>query len=93
VGAKTDDDPHLQVVEQATQPEKLVDQVEETTKQNTRPQVKNDPTTMETGSVFPMLVSAMAARKRGHECPNRPCVSVSSHNQRDGHSRREKKLG
>jgi uncharacterized membrane protein len=33
---KTDDDPHLQVMEQATQPEKLVDQIEETTKQNTR---------------------------------------------------------
>jgi hypothetical protein len=36
VGAKTDDDPHLQVLEQATQPKKLVDQIEETTKQNTR---------------------------------------------------------
>jgi uncharacterized membrane protein len=34
VGARTDDDPHLQVLEQATQPEKLVDQIEETTKQN-----------------------------------------------------------
>jgi hypothetical protein len=32
VGARTDDDLHLQVLEQATQ---LVDQIEETTKQNT----------------------------------------------------------
>lgn len=37
VGARTDDDPHLQVLEQATQPEKLVDQIEETTtRQNTQ---------------------------------------------------------
>jgi uncharacterized membrane protein len=34
VGARRDDDPHLQVLEQATQPEKLVDQIEETTKQS-----------------------------------------------------------
>jgi hypothetical protein len=34
VGARTDDDLHLQVLEQATQPGKLVDQIEETTKQN-----------------------------------------------------------
>jgi uncharacterized membrane protein len=34
VGARTDDHPHLQVLEQATQPEKLVDQIEETTKQS-----------------------------------------------------------
>jgi uncharacterized membrane protein len=34
VGARTDDDPHLQVLEQATQPDKLVDQIEETSKQN-----------------------------------------------------------
>jgi uncharacterized membrane protein len=32
VGARTDDDPHLQVLEQATQPRKLVDQIEQTTK-------------------------------------------------------------
>jgi uncharacterized membrane protein len=36
VGARTDDDPHLQVLEQSTQPEKLVDQIEETTKQSTK---------------------------------------------------------
>jgi uncharacterized membrane protein len=36
VGARTDDDPHLQVLEQATQPERLVDQIEETTKQSTK---------------------------------------------------------
>ena len=34
VGAKTDDDPSLQVLEQATQPEKLVDQIEEAQGQN-----------------------------------------------------------
>ena len=36
VGARTEDDPHIQVLEQATQPEKLVDQIEETTKQSVR---------------------------------------------------------
>jgi hypothetical protein len=36
VGARTDDDPHLQVLEQATQPEKLVDQIEKTSKQNSQ---------------------------------------------------------
>jgi uncharacterized membrane protein len=34
VGAETEDDPHLQVLEQATRPEKLVEQIEETAKQN-----------------------------------------------------------
>jgi uncharacterized membrane protein len=34
VRARIDDDPHLQVLEQATQPAKLVDQIEETAKQN-----------------------------------------------------------
>jgi uncharacterized membrane protein len=34
VGAKTDDDPSLQVLEQATQPEKLIDQIEEAQGQN-----------------------------------------------------------
>jgi uncharacterized membrane protein len=33
VGAKTEDDPSVQVLEQATQPEKLVEQIEEATKQ------------------------------------------------------------
>lgn len=33
VGAKTDDDPNLQVLEQATRPEQLVDQIEQATKQ------------------------------------------------------------
>jgi uncharacterized membrane protein len=36
VGARTDDDPHLQVLEQATRPEKLVEQIEETIKQNSQ---------------------------------------------------------
>jgi hypothetical protein len=36
VGARTEDDPHIQVLEQATQPEKLVDQIEETNKQSVR---------------------------------------------------------
>jgi uncharacterized membrane protein len=40
VGARTDDDPHLQVLEQATQPEKLVDQIEETTRQSGRASAK-----------------------------------------------------
>jgi uncharacterized membrane protein len=34
VGAKTDDDPRLQVLEQATQPEKLVDQIEKAKAEN-----------------------------------------------------------
>jgi uncharacterized membrane protein len=34
VGAKTDDDPTLQVLEQATRPEQLVDQIEQATKQS-----------------------------------------------------------
>ena len=34
VGAKTDDDPSLQVLEQATQPEKLIDQIEQAQGQN-----------------------------------------------------------
>jgi len=33
VGVKIDDDPSLQVLEQATRPEQLVDQIEEATKQ------------------------------------------------------------
>ena len=33
VGASTEDDPHVQVLEQATRPEKLVEQIEEATKQ------------------------------------------------------------
>jgi uncharacterized membrane protein len=34
VGAKTDDDPSVQVLEQATQPEKLIDQIEQAQGQN-----------------------------------------------------------
>jgi|RhiMetdeSRZDD1v2_1073273.scaffolds.fasta_scaffold118910_4 uncharacterized membrane protein len=34
VGVKTDDDPTLQVLEQATRPEQLVDQIEQATKQS-----------------------------------------------------------
>jgi uncharacterized membrane protein len=34
VGVKTDDDPSLQVLEQATRPEQLVDQIEQATKQS-----------------------------------------------------------
>ena len=34
VGATTDDDPSLQLLEQATQPEKLANQIEETSKQS-----------------------------------------------------------
>lgn len=33
VGARTDDDPSLHVLEEATRPEKLVEQIEEATKQ------------------------------------------------------------
>jgi uncharacterized membrane protein len=33
VGASTEDDPHVQVLEQATRPEKLVEQIEEAAKQ------------------------------------------------------------
>jgi uncharacterized membrane protein len=36
VGVKIDDDPSLQVLEQATRPEQLVDQIEEATKQTSR---------------------------------------------------------
>lgn len=36
LGVRTDDDPSLQVLEQATRPEKLVQQIEETTKQTAR---------------------------------------------------------
>ena len=34
IGAETDDDPHVQVLEQVTQPEKLADQIERNAKQN-----------------------------------------------------------
>jgi uncharacterized membrane protein len=34
VGARTGDDPHLKVLEQATQPEKLVDQIQQITEQS-----------------------------------------------------------
>ena len=36
LGVRTDDDPSLQVLEQATRPEKLVQQIEETGKQTAR---------------------------------------------------------
>jgi uncharacterized membrane protein len=36
LGVRTDDDPSLQVLEQATRPEELVQQIEETTKQKAR---------------------------------------------------------
>jgi uncharacterized membrane protein len=41
VGVKIDDDPSLQVLEQATRPEQLIDQIEEATKQTSKTPTSN----------------------------------------------------